>query len=331
MFRKAWLVGMFLCVGAGVANAQETLPKPIVIAHRGASGYLPEHTDSAKALAVAQGADYVEQDVVLTRDKVFVVCHDIHMQQTTDVAQRFPNRARADGAWYFADFDWSEVAQLSVVERRGRDGKQAYSKRFPDGYHQHLMRLDDELVMLQGLAKTLERDIGIYVELKRPAWHREQMQVDMSQLLLETLTKHGYSKPNDRCFIQCFEHSELKHLKSDLHCQLPLIALMGGRPSGSQADKLDAQMMELAGYAYGIGPAIDMLVQVAGGEVTSSGLVEAAHKAGLKVHPYTVRKDELPKWARDVEHLHHMLLKQLKVDGFFTDFPDLGRKAVDAN
>lgn len=317
-------IGLAMLVLASSLSAQETATKPIVIAHRGASGYLPEHTEGAKVLAVAQGADYIEQDVVLTRDHVFVVCHDIHMQETTDVKAKFPNRARADGAWYFADFDWAEVAELSVVERRGRDDKQAFANRFPGGFHQKLMRLDDEIVMLKGLAKTLGRDVGIYVELKRPAWHREQMQADMGKLLLETLAKHGYSQPNSHCFIQCFEHAELKHLKTDLHCQLPLIALMGGRlPSEQSSANFDEQMRELATFAYGIGPAIDMLVVPMGSEVRSSGLVEAAHRVGMKVHPYTVRKDALPKWAGNIDQVHQVLLGQLKVDGVFTDFPDL--------
>ncbi len=84
------LIGLAILFMASSLSAQETSTKPIVIAHRGASGYLPEHTEAAKALAVAQGADYIEQDVVLTRDHVFVVCHDIHMQETTDVKTKFP-------------------------------------------------------------------------------------------------------------------------------------------------------------------------------------------------------------------------------------------------
>jgi len=105
--------------------------EPLVIAHRGASGYLPEHTLAAKALAHGQGADYLEQDVVLTADDVPIVLHDIHLDSTTDVADRFPDRARPDGRWYAVDFSLAEVRQLAVGERLGRDGTAAFPGRFP--------------------------------------------------------------------------------------------------------------------------------------------------------------------------------------------------------
>ena len=92
-------------------------PSPIVIAHRGASGYLPEHTLAAKALAHGMGANFIEQDVVLSKDGTAIVLHDIHLDSTTDVAQRFPGRARADGRFYAIDFDIQEIRQLRVHER----------------------------------------------------------------------------------------------------------------------------------------------------------------------------------------------------------------------
>src|SRR5687767_9176819 len=103
---------LFGCV-AGLCVAGQ----PIVIAHRGASGYLPEHTLEAAAYAHALGADFIEQDVVLSKDDVLVVTHDIHVDTTTDVAARYPDRKRADGRYYAIDFTWEELKALRVHER----------------------------------------------------------------------------------------------------------------------------------------------------------------------------------------------------------------------
>src|SRR5262245_10608653 len=105
---------------------------PIVIAHRGASGYLPEHTLEGKALAFGLGADYLEQDVVATRDSQLVVLHDLYLDDVTDVAERFPGRQRQDGRHYAIDFDLVELQQLSVCERRRPGSSEArFPNRFP--------------------------------------------------------------------------------------------------------------------------------------------------------------------------------------------------------
>jgi glycerophosphoryl diester phosphodiesterase len=330
-----WLVSLanFLLAPAGRLAAQPASGRsPIVIAHRGSSGYLPEHTEGAKVLAVAQGADYVEQDVVLTRDRVFVVCHDVTLEGTTDVAERYPQRRRADGKFYAADFDWAEIQTLSVHERLKAEGKPAFPKRFPGGFHQKLMRLEDELRLLEGINQTLGKTVGIYVELKRPAWHRDQMKIDIERLFWKHLQELGYTDPTKKCFLQCFERESLQRLRHELKCPLPLIQLLSDRPEPKGKDGGQGwaeTLREVRSYAEGIGPSIDLLVEGRGNEVVSSGLVEAAHRAGLLVHPYTVRRDSLPAWATSVDRLQAFLIDELKVDGFFTDFPDLGRRAVD--
>ena len=321
-----WIIAMSALLSSRSIQAQPPLPKPLVIAHRGASGYLPEHTEGAKVLAVAQGADFIEQDVVLSRDKVFVVCHDITLHETTDVANRFPDRKRSDGRYYAADFDWLEIAQLSVFERHGSAGKQQYSARFPGSFHQRLMRLEDEIKLLQGLGQTLARPIGIYVELKRPAWHRDEMGVDMSRELLSVLTQFGYKNKSDWCFVQCFEAEELQHLRNDLKCPLPLVQLMGGKPpeaSGNGVNPWEKVISEISLYADAIGPALEMIATRDGDRIQSTGLIEAARTKNLSIHPYTVRKDALPKWASSLDQLHAALRVQFHVEGWFTDFPDL--------
>ncbi len=318
-------------------SAQPIEPRPIVIAHRGASGYLPEHTEGAKVLAIAQGADFVEQDVVLSRDHVFVVCHDITLQETTDVAERFPDRKRNDGRFYVADLDWAEIQQLAVIERDRTRASNDGPRRFPGGFHQRLMRLEDELALIHGINQTLQRNVGIYVELKRPTWHREHLKVDMEEMLLAVLTKHGYHDPSTRCFIQCFESESLKHLRHDLKTNLRLIQLMGGTARGTTGSGVPSDesplwksmCKEIALYANGVGPAIEMLVERDGDSIRSNGFAEEAHAAGLMIHPYTVRRDRLPTWCSSINELHKILLDDLRVDGFFTDHPDLARAAVD--
>jgi glycerophosphoryl diester phosphodiesterase len=306
-------------VGSGV--------RPIIIAHRGASGYLPEHTEGSKVLAIAQGADYIEQDVVLTKDDIPVVLHDIHLDNVTNVADVFPDRKRKDGHYYAIDFDWAEIQKLSVNERVGRDGKNQYSDRFPGSFGQKVMRLEDEIILLQGINQTLGKTVGLYVELKSPSFHLTEKGEPMGEKVLSVLQKYGYDSAESRCYVQCFEADELKRLKAK-GCQLKLIQLLGGLKQGSD---FATEMKVIAEYAVGVGPSIPALVQWSGGDSMpkSNGFVEAAHAAGLKIHPYTVRADQLPPWSKDVDALHDVLFNTLRVDGVFTDFPDLGRKAVD--
>ena len=296
---------------------------PIVIAHRGASGYAVEHTEAAKAMAHAQGADYIEQDVVLSKDGEFVVAHDIMMEETTNVEQRFPDRARSDGRFYFADFTWSEIRQLSMHERVRRGSDQpALPHRFPTNVEQRVLRLSDEIRLIAGLNETTGKQTGLYIELKSPAFHKQEFGYSMGESLLKVLATLGIQSENDRCFIQCFESEELKDLHERLMCRLPLIQLLGKIPS-------DSEMKSIALYSKGIGPSLELLEsRNENNEIVSTGLVETARQSGLLVHPYTVRKHQQPKWSRSMDETHRVLIDQLQVDGFFTDYPDLGRSAV---
>ena len=121
--------------------------RPVVIAHRGASGHVPEHTLPAKALAYAMGADYLEQDVVATRDGELVVLHDIYLDRVSDIAARFADRARADGRFYVRDFDLAEIKTLKVKERVNADGTRVYPGRFDS---------TDEIFRVQTFAEELE-------------------------------------------------------------------------------------------------------------------------------------------------------------------------------
>lgn len=319
------MIVYFLLLFACFVEDRDSSSLPIVIAHRGASGYVVEHTEAAKVLAHAQRSDYIEQDVVLTKDRVFVVTHDITMDETTDVEERYPDRVREDGHWYFADFQWAELQNLQMHERTSpKGGRQVFANRFPGSCGQRLLRLEDEIQLLRGLDQTRGTRTGLYIELKSPAFHRREFGDSMGALLMRTLEKFDIREPSDLCYLQCFESEELEYLHRECGCRLPLIQLLGRSVDNEGLAKI-------ARYAVGIGPSLELLMsRAADGQVQSTGLVEKARANGLKVHPYTVRKEGQPKWSASLDETHHILVNVLKVDGFFTDFPDLSRQAVQA-
>lgn len=285
------------------------IKRPLVIAHRGASAYLPEHTLAGKAMAHAMGADFLEQDVVATRDGALIDFHDLYLDDLTDVAHRFPGRARADGRHYCIDFDLAEIRLLALTERRlaGQD-QLRWPGRFPAGAGSFAIpTLEDEIRLVQGLNHSTGRCAGIYPEIKDPAWHHEHG-IDLAAQLLDVLNRHGYSGRDDAAIVQCFDAGELRRVRSVLGCQLRLIQLMEGKEPGTP------DLQTIRQYADGIGPDIRQLL--------GTGLVAAAHRAGLLVHPYTLRADALPPGMGSIEELIDALCREEPVDGLFTDFPD---------
>jgi glycerophosphoryl diester phosphodiesterase len=318
-----------------MAVLHTTQKPPLIIAHRGASGYLPEHTLAAKALAFGMGADFLEQDVVATRDNVLVVLHDIHLDRVTDVAARFPSRHRGDGRYYVRDFDLPELSTLNVHERRNADGSAVFARRFPAVLGRfRIVTLDEELEMIRGLCQSTGRSVGIYPEIKAPAWHKTEG-VDISTLLLRSLDAHGFRRRSDPVFLQCFDAEELRRVRQDLGSDLKLVQLIGDDgDSGSATNyarlQTAAGLREAARYVDGIGPWLGQLYNLAGidGHPVSTGLVSAAHAAGLVVHPYTFRADALATGFGSFREMIDWFAGTLKVDGFFTDFPDLARVAL---
>ena len=196
----------FMAIAGSGALAQK-----IVVAHRGASGYLPEHTLEAKAMAYAMGAHYIEQDVVMTRDDQLIVLHDITLDRTTDVAARFPGRAREDGRHYVVDFTLDEIRSLQVREGVRNGTEQAiYQHRFPVGKSRFAVHtLAEEIELIQGLNRSTGKDIGLYPEVKSPTFHRQEGK-DISTALVAMLKDYGYTSKQDKVFIQTFEFDELK-------------------------------------------------------------------------------------------------------------------------
>jgi glycerophosphoryl diester phosphodiesterase len=300
-----------------------------IIAHRGASAYLPEHTLPAKALAYAMHADFLEQDVVATRDDELVVLHDIHLDRVTDVTTRFPDRARADGRFYVRDFDLDELRQLLVTERLDPDGQAVYPKRFPVRTGRfHIHTLAEELELVAGLNRATGRSVGIYPEVKRPAWHREEG-VDLSIHMLRVLAEFGYSAAEDPVFVQCFDALEIQRLRHELDCRMRLVQLIGDNSWGEAETDYDQlrtaeSLGKLSETADAIGPWLRHLYEIdaTSGKPVSTGLVERAHEAGLQVHPFTFRADDLPPGFRCFEDTVRYFVEELGIDGLFTDFPD---------
>ena len=298
--------------------------KITVVAHRGASGYLPEHTLASKAMAHGMNADYIEQDIVLSKDDIPIVIHDILLDDVTNVSEKYPNRKRVDGKYYVIDFTFEELKNLEVTERFDSEtGLQIYPKRFPKGTSSfRLHSLQDEIELIQGLNKSTGKNIGIYPEIKKPKFHHENGK-DFSKIVLEILTKYGYSTKDDLCILQCFDAQELERIRKELNSELFLVQLM---EFSEQKNLLEFY----ASYADGIGPWYKHLIS---SKTTSSfsftSLVEEAHKLSLVVHPYTFREDSLDEFD-SFEQMIDVIIHQAGADGGFTDFPDRMREILQA-
>lgn len=300
-----------MTAGEGGADVQ---PQPLVIAHRGASGYLPEHTLAAKALAFGQGADYLEQDVVATRDGELIVCHDLYLDAVTDVRQRFPGRARDDGLHYCIDFDLAELRTLNVIDRVRPDTRAAwFPGRFgtaPVGFRLHT--LAEELDFIAALNRGTGRAVGVYPEIKDPAWHR-QHGVEAGDRLLAVLEQHW--QRTGGVFVQCFDPGEVVRL-ARRGCPWPLVQLVeaGGGPA------IDGLLESCAGHAAAVG--VDLRLLAADGGAAGAPLMATARRLDLAVHAWTARSDALPTGYRSLDQLLSVLCGTLAVDGIFTDFPD---------
>ncbi len=313
--------------------------RPVVIAHRGASGHAPEHSLAAKALAYTMRADYLEQDIVATADDALVVLHDIHLDRVTNVAERYPDRARSDGRYYARDFTLTEIKTLTMHERTDEKGQPVYPGRFHSSEEPfRVQTFAEELEFVARLIETHGRPVGIYPEIKRPAWHREEG-VDMTPLVLGVLDDFGYRRHSDPVYLQCFDAAELRRIRHKLGCKLKLVQLIGENswresPTDFNALRRKRGLGSLARTVDAIGPWVNRLYRLGSrdGVVSSTGLVERAHDAGLAVHPYTFRADDLPQGFASLESLLEYCTRRLSIDGLFTDFPDqvvryLGRSA----
>lgn len=284
---------------------------PLIIGHRGACGYSAENTLASAALAHAQGADLIELDVILSRDGELVVCHDLHLDDLTDVAAHFPNRARADGLTYVLDLDWAELRTLRVGPRR--NGSPA-PRVFPP---QPLATLDAHLGQLAALNHTTGHRVGLYLELKSPAWHTAAG-CDLCAAALACLARHNLTRATDPVIVESFDPAALKRLRFEFKAKLRLTLLLGendGNEAACDYDALrtDVGLRDIASYAQAV--AINL-------ERAQAPFVRAAHAAGLAVHAYTFRADALPVGFANAREAWDGLIAT-ELDGVFTDQPDL--------
>ncbi len=307
---------LLLLLGCSPNKKSTNMHTKIVIAHRGASGYVPEHTLESKAMAHAMNSDYIEQDLVLSKDNIPIVIHDIYLDDVTDVAEKFPDRKREDERFYVIDFTFKELQELNVTERfNPKTGKQVYPNRFPKGRGNFkLHSLQEEIELIQGLNASRGKNIGIYPEIKKPAFHHQQGK-DIATITLKILADFGYKTKQDKCRFQCFDAKELKRVRNELQSDLFLVQLI-------EFPEETKQLAHFASYADGLGPWYKQILdKKVGKKWQFTTLVEEAHKLGLEVHPYTFRADQLGEFS-SFEEMMQVLFFEAKIDGAFTDFPD---------
>jgi len=291
--------GAAISVGAAVPGAQ-TADRKLLVAHRGASAYAPEHTVEAYRLAMTQGADFVEQDLAVTKDGVLVCIHDLTLERTTNVEDVFPDRfadvkdgPMAGRHWLVHDFTLDEIRRLDAGSWFG---EQFAGARIPT--------FQEAIDLVRGRA-------GLYPELKDPEFYR-QRGVSPEALFAEALRKNALvADPKTPVILQSFDETTLRNAGKDIP-QVPRVFLVAPQ----DAARLDAaeKVREIATWATGIGPN-KVIVE------TQPSLVTWAHGAGLTVTPWTFRSSGTGRFATVRDEMAHFLF-ELGVDALFTDNPD---------
>jgi glycerophosphoryl diester phosphodiesterase len=369
--RRLVIVGLALTASAAAFAGGGRSPdghsrEPIVIGHRGASGYVPEHTLTSYFIAIQQGADYVEPDLVSTKDGALVARHENEIGGTTNVAEHPEFEARRttkviDGVsitgWFTEDFTLAELKTLRAKERipQIRPDNARFDGQF------EIPTLDDVLALVKWqnelraqaarkAGKPKPRPIGVYPETKHPTYF-DGIGLSLEEPLVRTLHRNGYEGRHAAAYIQSFEVSNLKDLSR--MTQLPLVQLINsvGQPYDfvvkgdprTYADLATAVgLTEIARYAAGVGVNKDLIIprNADGSLGTPTQVVPNAHAAGLIVHTWTHRAENtfLPTNLRlgsDPTAYGDMVAEVLRyleagVDGFFTDQSIIGVVARDA-
>ena len=273
------------------------------IAHRGASGYAPEHSAPAYTLAIAQGAEYVEQDLQVTKDGQLVCLHDLTLDRTTDVETVFPGRSRTamrEGreltGWHVTDFTLAEIKRL--------DAGSWFDPTFAG----------ERILTFQVAIDIVKGQAGIYPETKAPEVYGS-VGFDMERLVMDVLAKNGLdapgADPKTPVFLQSFSAESLKKMRLTMKVRLPLLFLMGTAEPWLTKEK----MAEIRTFADGIGPAKGLVS-------ANPAIVGWAHAAGLSVTPYTFRTAGQPA-GQTVRGEMEQYLHTFGVDALFTDNPDL--------
>jgi glycerophosphoryl diester phosphodiesterase len=301
MLRLVLFGGTLMAVTVGLLHANGQLPPAAKssVAHRGASAYAPEHTLAAYRLAVAQGADYVEQDLAVTRDGVLICLHDESLERTTNVEEMYPDRATMDSAtgrrrWLAADFTLAEIRRL--------DAGSWFDARFAG----ERVPTWDEAVA------TVGTSAGLYPELKTPDLYRGRG-IDQVRLFVESMRRPPLAdRARGSVIVQSFDDRALRDLAATLP-SIPRTFLIEVRDGPRWLSRTG--LAQVAAFASGIGPAKTLLDG-------HPEVVEWAHEAGLKVTPYTFTTRGAPTRFPDVADEMRFYLTTLGVDALFTDNPD---------
>jgi glycerophosphoryl diester phosphodiesterase len=275
-----------------------------VVAHRGASAYAPEHTIASYKLALLQGADFIEQDLQVTKDGILVCRHDSTLERTTNVASLYPNRFSRIGTVDNSDIHWY-IKDFTLKELKTLDAGSWFDKKFSGS---RILTFAEAVNIVRGKA-------GIYPELKDPEFYSAQG-FDIISLFLEELKKLGLENPDQDTstpvIIQCFSAETLKRLKKS-GCRHPATFLIG------QAGKnwlSQNQIKKISSFAEGIGPDKNLIYE-------DPSIVSRARGADLTVTPYTFRKMSFPEQFSSVTEEMKYMLYTLGADALFTDNPDL--------
>jgi glycerophosphoryl diester phosphodiesterase len=292
-----------------------------VIAHRGASGHRPEHTLPAYALAIAMGADYIEPDLVSTRDGVLIARHENEIGSTTDVSTRYPTRRTTkviDGdsvtGWFAEDFSQDELRTLRAKERL------AFRSHAYDGLFA-VPTFEEVLALADSAGRRRGRVVGVYPETKHPTYFR-RIGLPLEEKLLQTLRARGLDRRDAPVFIQSFEADNLRALRTRTPVRLVQLVF-------DSSQVTPAALREIATYADAIAASTDLIVPPRAGTPATS-VIRHAHEAGLLVHVWTLRAEPqfLAQRYNGDPLAEVQELAALGVDGMFADFPDLVLKAL---
>ncbi len=311
---KNWAIrlqgfGLMMILVGGSCTSGSAPSRKLLVAHRGASAYAPEHTLAAYQLALQQEADFVEQDLQLTRDGALICLHDESLERTTNVEDVFPDRFIEEGGlagpvrrWYAKDFDLSEIRRLD-----------AGSWFSPDFAGQRIPTFEEAVKLIRGRA-------GLFPELKAPQKYRD-WGLDLEQAVVRALQSADLFEPGAQAgtpvYLQSFEASSLKRLREEFDCRLPLVLLIG---TGDSELTALSSLREIARFGAGIGPDKSLLNR-------DAQLAARARRLGLRVFPYTFSRARLDPEMNDLSSEMAFYLFTLGVDGLFTDNPDLFPRA----
>ena len=296
----------------------------LIIAHRGASGHRPEHTIESYTVGIAMGADYIEPDLVSTKDGVLIARHENEIGGTTDVAEKFPDRKTTrtiDGqsitGWFTEDFTLAEIKTLRAKERL------PFRSHDRDGLYP-IPTFDEVVALADAKSRETGRPIGVYPETKHPTYFRS-IGLPLEPPMLETLARHGKHDSTAAVFIQSFEPANLQLLRPQTTLRLVLLL-------EAKADVSPARLAEIRTFADGIGPNTRLIVPAnADGTLgPPTTLVADAHRAGLVVHVWTLRNEPAflsPSYGGDPLREYRQFA-ELGVDGIFGDFPDVAAAAL---